>query len=67
MRRWTNRCRRRPSGGHIIKLQLTPEGTAFYERCLGVLADIEEAEREAAGGDENVRTNSLYSPLSTPG
>lgn len=32
------------------KLQLTPEGAAFYARCVRVLADIEEAEREAAAG-----------------
>ena len=30
------------------KLQLTPEGAAFYERCVKVLADIDEAERSAA-------------------
>ncbi len=32
------------------KLQLTPEGEAFYQRCVRVLADIEEAEVEAAAG-----------------
>ena len=32
------------------KLQLTPEGTEFYERSLRVLADIDEAERCAAAG-----------------
>ncbi len=32
------------------KLQLTPEGSAFYERSLRVLADLEEAERSAAAG-----------------
>jgi DNA-binding transcriptional LysR family regulator len=32
------------------KLQLTPEGEAFYNRAVRVLADMEEAEREAAGG-----------------
>jgi len=30
------------------KLQLTPEGAAFYERCVKVLADIDEAERSAS-------------------
>ncbi|MFB9268858.1 LysR family transcriptional regulator [Bradyrhizobium erythrophlei] len=30
------------------KLQLTEEGQAFYERALRILADIDEAEREAA-------------------
>jgi DNA-binding transcriptional LysR family regulator len=32
------------------KLQLTPEGAAFYEHSLRVLADIDEAERAAAAG-----------------
>ncbi|MCW7541649.1 LysR family transcriptional regulator [Aquabacterium sp. A7-Y] len=32
------------------KLQLTPEGSEFYERCARVLADIDEAERSASGG-----------------
>jgi DNA-binding transcriptional LysR family regulator len=32
------------------KVQLTPEGAAFYERCVKVLADIDEAERSAATG-----------------
>ncbi len=32
------------------RLQLTPEGTAFHERAMRVLADIEAAEREAAAG-----------------
>jgi DNA-binding transcriptional LysR family regulator len=32
------------------KLQLTPEGLAFYERCVRVLSDIDEAEREASSG-----------------
>jgi DNA-binding transcriptional LysR family regulator len=43
------------------KLQLTPEGLAFYGRCVSVLADIDEAEREAAAGTEprgRVRVNS---------
>lgn len=30
------------------KLQLTPEGAAFYLRCVKVLEDIDEAERNAA-------------------
>jgi DNA-binding transcriptional LysR family regulator len=30
------------------KLQLTPEGAAFFELCVKVLADIGEAERGAA-------------------
>jgi DNA-binding transcriptional LysR family regulator len=30
------------------KLQLTPEGQAFHERSVQVLADIDEAERDAA-------------------
>jgi DNA-binding transcriptional LysR family regulator len=32
------------------RLQLTPEGQAFYDRAVRVLADIDEAEREAAVG-----------------
>lgn len=32
------------------KLQLTPEGTAFYDSGLRILADIAAAEREAAAG-----------------
>jgi DNA-binding transcriptional LysR family regulator len=31
-------------------LQLTPEGRNFYDRAVRVLADIDEAEREAAAG-----------------
>lgn len=30
------------------RFQLTPEGTAFYERSVTVLADLDEAEREAS-------------------
>lgn len=32
-------------------LQLTPEGCTFYERSVRLLADLEEAEREAATSD----------------
>jgi DNA-binding transcriptional LysR family regulator len=32
------------------KLTVTPEGRAFHERCLRILADIDEAERDAAAG-----------------
>lgn len=32
------------------RLQLTPEGQAFYARAVAVLADLDEAEREAATG-----------------
>src|ERR1700676_5137339 len=32
------------------RLQLTPEGQAFYDRAVRVLADMDEAEREAAAG-----------------
>lgn len=31
-------------------LQLTPEGQGFYERAVRLLADLDEAEREAAAG-----------------
>jgi DNA-binding transcriptional LysR family regulator len=32
------------------KLQLTPEGAAFYERAVRILDDMDAAEREAAAG-----------------
>jgi DNA-binding transcriptional LysR family regulator len=32
------------------KLQLTPEGEAFYERAVRILSDLSDAEREAAAG-----------------
>lgn len=32
------------------KLQLTPEGAAFYERAVAILDDMDAAEREAAAG-----------------
>lgn len=32
------------------KLQLTPEGAAYYDRTVQILSDMEAAEREAAGG-----------------
>jgi DNA-binding transcriptional LysR family regulator len=32
------------------KLQLTAEGQAYYERCSRILAEIDEADREAAAG-----------------
>jgi DNA-binding transcriptional LysR family regulator len=32
------------------RLQLTPEGTSFYERGVRILSDMETAEREAAAG-----------------
>lgn len=34
------------------KLQLTPEGTAFYERSTRILADLDEAERSASTGEK---------------
>jgi DNA-binding transcriptional LysR family regulator len=34
------------------KLQLTPEGCAFYERSIAILADITEAERYASAGEQ---------------
>lgn len=34
--------------------QLTPEGRAFYERAARILADIEDAERNAGAGEEPV-------------
>lgn len=32
------------------RLQLTPEGTLFYDRAVRILADLDEAEREASAG-----------------
>jgi DNA-binding transcriptional LysR family regulator len=48
------------------KLQLTPEGTAFYDRATRILADMDEAERSAASGDRPVgrirlNTNASFS------
>lgn len=34
--------------------QLTPEGSAFYERATRILADIEDAERSAGAGERPV-------------
>lgn len=34
------------------RLQLTPEGCAFYERSVSILADIAEAERYASAGEQ---------------
>ncbi|MGG7578400.1 LysR family transcriptional regulator [Rhizobium sp. Nf11,1] len=34
------------------KLQLTPEGCAFYERSIAILADIAEAERQSSSGEQ---------------
>lgn len=36
------------------KLQLTPEGCAFYERATRILADLEDAERSAGTGEQPV-------------
>ena len=36
------------------KLELTPEGVAFNEKALRILADMEEAERSAASADQPV-------------
>jgi DNA-binding transcriptional LysR family regulator len=48
------------------KLQLTPEGCTFYERAMRVLADLEEAERGAATGEQpvgriRINTSASYS------
>ncbi|WP_064682684.1 LysR family transcriptional regulator [Rhizobium bangladeshense] len=34
------------------RLQLTPEGCAFYERSIAILADITDAERQASSGED---------------
>ncbi|MBS7543426.1 LysR family transcriptional regulator [Ancylobacter oerskovii] len=36
------------------RLELTPEGCAFYERAARILADMEEAERSAGAGERPV-------------
>src|SRR3954452_21070228 len=36
------------------QLQLTPEGCAFFERATRILADLEDAERNAAAGEQPV-------------
>lgn len=36
------------------QLQLTPEGSAFYERARDILADLEDAERAAGMGEQPV-------------
>lgn len=46
------------------KLQLTPEGCAFYERATRILADLNEAERIAASGESpngRIRVNTSAS------
>jgi DNA-binding transcriptional LysR family regulator len=32
------------------RLRPTPEGQSFYEKCVRILADVDEAERDTAGG-----------------
>ncbi|WP_112603423.1 LysR substrate-binding domain-containing protein (plasmid) [Rhizobium sp. WW22] len=42
------------------RLQLTPEGCAFFERSVAILADIAEAERHASAGEQvagHIRVN----------
>ena len=42
------------------RLQLTPEGCAFFERSVAILADIAEAERHASAGERvagHIRVN----------
>jgi DNA-binding transcriptional LysR family regulator len=46
------------------QLQLTPEGQAYYDRAVRILAELDEAEREAAAGAAprgHVRVNSNVS------
>jgi DNA-binding transcriptional LysR family regulator len=46
------------------RFQLTPEGQAFYERSVAILADLAEAERSAGAGERpagRVRLNSSAS------
>lgn len=47
------------------KLQLTPEGSAFYEQSTRILADLDEAERSASTGERatgriRVNTNASF-------
>jgi DNA-binding transcriptional LysR family regulator len=47
------------------KLLLTPEGAAFHERAMRILADIEEAEQSAASADKpqgriRINTSAAY-------
>ncbi len=37
------------------RLSLTDPGAQYYERCRRILADVEEAETQAAGADAQVR------------
>jgi DNA-binding transcriptional LysR family regulator len=47
------------------RLSLTEEGRAYYERCLRILADVEEAEREAGEATGKPRgTLRLSAPVS---
>lgn len=49
------------------RFQLTPEGQAFYERSIAILADLGEAERSAGAGERpagRVRLNSSASYIS---
>src|SRR5258708_40275654 len=54
------------------KLQLTPEGCAFYERGTRILADLAEAEQAVAAGERptgRVRLNtnaSFRTPILAP-
>ncbi|TXI12449.1 MAG: LysR family transcriptional regulator [Rhizobium sp.] len=46
------------------RLQLTPEGCAFFERSIAILADIAEAERHASTGEQvtgHIRVNTSSS------
>ncbi|GGC82038.1 LysR family transcriptional regulator [Chelatococcus reniformis] len=51
MGRLERRLGTRLVGRSTRMLQLTPEGTAFYERATRILADLDEAERVAASGE----------------
>ncbi|MFY0734324.1 MULTISPECIES: LysR family transcriptional regulator [Aurantimonas] len=49
------------------RFQLTPEGQGFYERAVGILADLSDAERAAGAGERpagRVRLNSSASYIS---
>ena len=48
------------------KLQLTPEGTAYYDRSIRILDDINTAEREAAVGATRVVATTEPTPKNVP-
>lgn len=52
--RLEGRLRARLVNRSTRRFQLTPEGCAFYERATRILADMEDAERNAGAGEQPV-------------